>query len=113
MTIGLLGLSLGLSQYGGSSEPQPDGFDVFALWGQSNSVGLGTPIDGVLDAGDARIFQYGFTSNTVTLAAFPWAASTETVLSFKSEWCEMGMLPDHGHRRRHQMLTGALRAPAT
>lgn len=56
---------------GGGAIAQPDGYDVIVLAGQSNMVGRNGPIDGTLDATDARIFQYGFDSQTVTLASNP------------------------------------------
>lgn len=59
-----------------SGGAQPDGYDVFLLWGQSNSVGQ-PPLDSGIDTGDPRIFQYGNDSDTVSLATHPLDSVTE------------------------------------
>jgi len=47
------------------------GYDVILLGGQSNMVGRYGPVDATLDATDDRIMQYGYDSQTVTLASNP------------------------------------------
>ena len=45
------------------------GYDVILLAGQSNMVGRYGPVDATLDATDDRIMQYGYDSQSVTVAS--------------------------------------------
>ena len=54
------------------------GYDVIPVGGQSNPLGRYGPIDSVLDATDDRIMQYGFDSQTVSLASDPLDHQDET-----------------------------------
>jgi len=54
------------------------GWDVFLLAGQSNMESRYGPVDATLDATDDRIMQYGYDSQTVTLASDPLDARDET-----------------------------------
>ncbi|KQM86881.1 hypothetical protein ASE70_17380 [Sphingomonas sp. Leaf22] len=53
------------------------GYDVILLAGQSNMVSRSGPISATLDATDDRILQYGFDSQTITLASDPLDSQDE------------------------------------
>lgn len=54
------------------------GYDVVVLAGQSNMIGRYGPVDGTLDATNARILQYGFDGQSVVLASDPLDHVNET-----------------------------------
>lgn len=58
------------------------GYDLILLAGQSNMVGRSGPVSATLDATDDRIMQYGFDSQTITLASDPldhWDETSDTI----------------------------------
>jgi hypothetical protein len=55
-----------------------EGYDIILLIGQSNMVGRRGPVDGVLDATNVRISQFGNSSQAVTLASDPLDHLDET-----------------------------------
>jgi hypothetical protein len=65
---------------------------MFAIMGQSNAVGRGGPIDGVLDATDTDILMYVEASDSIVTAADPLDHFDETAdtigygLSFAKDW---------------------------
>lgn len=81
-----------------SAAAPASGYDVFVLAGQSNMIGRYGPIDGVLDATDADIMQWGYNAQVAALASDPLDHDGETAntigmgLSFAKAYKAAGLL---------------------